>query len=156
MRKKDILNDKNIKTISTDNIDKNFDDINIIGEIEESPIKKVFSSIALILFVAVICAGILFCVYVSTNMKAVNAPIEGSVFNVGSFSFVEQEYNPSVYIKSGSEILYDGDSSGFFNDSSKFTPAEVDYVADNKVHLKGDYLRSKTINMAQVDFVLKE
>ena len=49
MKKRDILGDKSINTIAVENIDKDFDQINIIGDIKESKSKGVFLAVRTII-----------------------------------------------------------------------------------------------------------
>lgn len=156
MKKRDILGDKSINTIAVENIDKDFDQINIIGDVKESKSKGVFLAIRTIILTLFLCSVAFAGIYAYINMKFVQGNIEGSVLNVGGISMVEKDYSPNNYIKEGSVVYYDGDSNKLFNRSDEYSIGKVVSVTDNKVNLQGDKDKTYSINKSQVQFVLNK
>lgn len=155
MKKRDILGDDSINTIAVENIDKDFDQINIIGDVKESKSKGFFSAIGIIILTLLLCTVVLAGIYTYINMKFVQGDIEGAVLNVGGVSMVEKDYSPNNYIKEGSVVYYDGDGDKLFNKSNEFSVGKVVSVTDNKVNLQGDKgEKTYSINKSQVQFVL--
>lgn len=156
MKKRDILGDKSINTIAVENIDKDFDQINIIGDVKESKSKGVFLAIRTIILTLFLCSVVFAGIYAYINMKFVQGNIEGSVLNVGGISMVEKDYSPNNYIKEGSVVYYDGDSNKLFNRSDEYSIGKVVSVTDNKVNLQGEKDKTYSINKSQVQFVLNK
>lgn len=155
MRKSDILKDKNINTININNIDKDYDQIKIIGDVRESPIHNVVKTILLVILTIALCGVAFVGIYLAINDKIVQGDVDGAIYKVGEYSIVEDSYSPINYIHEGSIIYYDGSSTSFFNPSSSFTLGKVASVTDGKVYIEGDK-EGKTIpiNKSQIQFVV--
>lgn len=154
MKKSDLVKDKKIKRIAVSSIDKDFDNIKMIGTIKESKAKSVFHVLGIILVTAILSAVVFIGCYVYINMKIVAANVDGAALHIGEISFVDRDYNPSNYIKSGSIVYYDGENDdSFFTTGSDYTQGTVDRVTDDKVYIQGN-VKDTSIAKSRIDYVL--
>lgn len=151
--------DKNIKTVSLENIDKDFNDIKIIDVGDNNKREKVFGIAFTLIVTVLLLIAAIGTVYITTSTKIIQGNVDGSMFSAAGISVVKKDYSPTDYLKQGSRIYYDtkGSNNDFFTDSSKFTVGVVKSVDQKKVVLESDdVLRDHTINLSQINYVLKD
>lgn len=154
MKKSEILGDDSIKKIALENIDKDHSEINIVADIEDSPVKRIigtiFASIGLVLF----CIALFVSIYIYINMYIVQGNIEGANFHVGDYSIVSKNYTPDTFLREGQTVYYDGKGQSFFMNSDNFTKGKIARVGDKKVALSGT-VKDTSINIKQINYVVK-
>ena len=154
MKKKTLLNDDSISTVSLDGMNLSDLDISTVAVIEDSgKIRKVVLPIILtILTCALITAAILFVI----NFKVVQGDIYGATFTTGNISVVSNDYRPTTYIVKGAAVYYDSDSDdAFVNMEKDFTIANVVEVNDGKVLVEDQSGKQQYISTTQVDYVAR-
>ena len=148
--------DNDIRTISAENIGYiDSDDIVTVGKTKRVSVKQIVSYVFVVIFTLILTGVILFAVNVSINMKIVEGDIAGSNFQIAGFSFVDNDYDPSDYLYAGCTILYNCDSDSIFTTSSNYDTGIVASLNSSNVTLEDDnYLRTTTVKIAQIDYVL--
>ena len=155
MRKSDILNDNDINTISVENIDKDFDQINIISDVKESKLKAVLRVLSTSLLTLILCSVILVGIYTYINMRVVIGDVSGAVVNIAGISIVENSYSPDKLIHERSTVYYSDKPASFITNLSDLSVGKVVSVNETKVYLQGDKSgKTDAINKSQVPFAL--
>lgn len=154
MKKSEILGDDSIKKIALENIDKDHSEINIVADIEDSPVKRIigtiFASIGLVLF----CIALFVSIYIYINMYIVQGNIEGANFHIGDYSIVSKNYTPDTFLREGQTVYYDSKGQSFIMNSNNFTKGKIARVGDKKVALSGT-VKDTSINIKQINYVIK-
>ena len=155
MRKNDILRDKSIKTVAVESIDKDFNDIKVVGSVEESGLKSALHYIRITLVTVLLCALVFIGVYIYVNMHVVVGHVDGATANIGSISLVDRNYNPVNLVKEGSTIYYDPKFQGdqFIARDTDFSIANVTSVTSDKVYIASEG-REVSIAKSRIRYVV--
>lgn len=154
MKKKTLLNDDSITTVSLDGVNLSELDVSTVAVIEDSgKIRKVVLPIIMtVLACALITGAILFVI----NFKIVQGDIYGAAFTTNNISVVSNDYRPTTYIVKGAAVYYNNDSDdAFVNMEKDFTIANVVEVNDGKVLVEDQSGKQQYISTTQVDYVAR-
>lgn len=154
MKKKTLLNDDSISTVSLDGMNLSELDISTVAVIEDSG--KIRKVVLPIIFTVLACALITAAILFVINFKIVQGDIYGATFTTSNISVVSNDYRPTTYIVKGAAVYYDSDSDdAFVNMEKDFTIANVVEVNDGKVLVEDQSGKQQYISTTQVDYVAR-
>lgn len=152
MRKKDLLNDPEIKKISVENI----------GSIDMSNVKQIdgFTDkhgkykgyTGSVILLVILCLLVMASVYFCMNYKVVQGNVVGKVGEVAGFSIIDNNYEPDSFLKEGAIIYYNGEEN-LINMKNDFDVGTISRANEGKYFIDTG-LKETWVNRSQIVFVL--